>query len=629
MPIYKGTQFIERVYKGTEKLRRVHKGNELTYGLYDITYHNKNDLYQPSNGEITEYAWGLTRNIAPENGNTDFDDYFEDYRTHWFGWYDDNTLEIERPKKDNQYIIIPQDKEDLNLFAKWKQKKFSYEGSYTISGTIDNSYTSEGDVIFNSLYDLYTSGIPISYIKNEDGTFKKGWAGGRSNVTNYNNIGSFRQCVWWVAGRSWDIAGQPADGLPRGSLRPNSVWGFRNGNQMFGDTSWPKEGGVGHEGEDLSSKIRPGDILCYGWDGISTSLSDGPGHVQIVEKITDTKIYYSEAGLSITTNSNPARISSRNRSDFVVNKYLYTITYNGNRRRVYFQGIIHNPYVLNSEVTVDNSTESSTTTPFEGDCEDQNAPSIPDMYISGEGIKPEDQEVPGQVPPLAEKGTFWSDLPESWYAENGGWYWKNKGIGGECVWGANGRTAQMRNNVGAGAPWGNGTTDYSDGSVGGNANTWLHNHKGNWSSTLDWTKVQVGDCILYGCTKEVEADDGSGTIPVTSGNHVVVVEEVLGDGKFKVSTWNSSKASWGNHHFEGTYTETHKPGTGADYAWGSVAGYLINHIDKAGGSITHYDYSSTYEYITSERTYDYINDTWGEWEEIDRSDDDWDYDWEE
>ena len=56
MPIYKGNEFIERVYKGSECLRRVYKGNELTYGLYDITYNDRGNLYEPSNNEITEYA---------------------------------------------------------------------------------------------------------------------------------------------------------------------------------------------------------------------------------------------------------------------------------------------------------------------------------------------------------------------------------------------------------------------------------------------------------------------------------------------------------------------------------------------------------------------------------------------
>ena len=409
MPIYKGNEFIERVYKGSECLRRVYKGNELTYGLYDITYNDRGNLYEPSNNEITEYAWGIQRDIAPANGNTDFNDVFEDYRSHWFGWYDDANYLDKRPQIEDQFIVEPDDHKDLDLFAKWKQKKFSYSITYTVS----------------------------------------------------------------------------------------------------------------------------------------------------------------------TTNT---------------------------------------------------STQSETST-LSGDCDDQDNPVLPDAVLdiinADPVITPVEPE-PGLKAELPEVGTHWDELPSSWYGENGGWYW-DRVYPGECVWGANGRTGQLRNNAAAAAPYSNAYRGWY------NANDWIaygygDGHGGNWTSTVDWRKVQVGDCILYGSVRTIEADDGSGTIYACAGNHVVVVEEVLGEGSFLVSTWNSG----GDHNFHGTYVEDSKPGERSWYT-GVVSGYLINHIDPvvgaSGGSITITTTVDELDYITSERVYDYNINNWTDWEEVSTSDTDWNYEW--
>ena len=424
MPIYKGDEFIERVHKGTEQLRRVYKGNELVYGLYDINYHNKESDYEPSNGEITEYAWGLQRNVAPNIENSDFDDYFDEYQSHWYGWYNDTEYSEKRPQDGDQYIIKPDEHLDLDLYAKWKQKKFSYNITYTI--------------------------------------------------TNYGS---------------------------------NSSGG----------------------------------------------------------------------GSSIDT-------------------------------------------------TTQDFSESDTTNIHE-DCDDQENPVLPDEIldiINADTTVTPTEPQSGILAELPVVGTFWSELPSSWYGENGGWYW-DRVYPGECVWGANGRTGQLRNNAAAAAPYSNAYRGWY------NANDWIaygygDGHGGNWTSTVDWRKVQVGDCILYGSVRTIEVDDGSGIIYACAGNHVVVVEEVLGNGSFRVSTWNSG----GDHRFHGLYVEDSKPGERSSYT-GVVSGYLINHIDPvigaSGGSITTVTTVDELEYITSERTFDYNINDWGDWEEVSVSDEDWDLEW--
>ena len=106
--------------------------------------------------------------------------------------------------------------------------------------------------------------------------------------------------------------------------------------------------------------------------------------------------------------------------------------------------------------------------------------------------------------------------------------------------------------------------------------------------------MRQGDVIVY------EAKNSSDGYP----GHVVVVEEVLGNGSFKVSTWNSG----GDHRFHGTRTETHTPATGGGYWSGyNIVRYLIytGSSDVVDTIETITQQVEDIEYITSERYYDY------------------------
>lgn len=591
MPVYKGTEFIERIHKGTEQLRRVYKGNELVYGLYDINYHNRENDYTPSNGEITEYAWGLTRDIAPEPGNTDFDDYFEEYRSHWYGWYDDINYQEERPQYGNQYIIIPQDCKDLNLYAKWKQKKFSYEGSYTITGGYS---TSSGGQVLADEAKKY-----IGKTGSQESPIGGTWSGGTEWCARFVSI--CLQLIGHDVGMKW-TAPEFFNGISTGSLK---------GTNYISKSVSDYNGGAYSNWVIKESDLQPGDILCDyninnqgGW--ITRGSTVHSTHVVIVVSV--------ENGRAKVVGGNEG-----NGGDHLTRK-------------------VNGPHDINFRYWCcarldfgDTATSSSISNMVEvnEDCEDQNSPNIPDMYINGDGLIPEDSGPVGDKPPLPSRGTYWTDLPESWYSRSGGWYNRGSGYGGECTWGAQGRSAQLRNNYHAGAPYG--STDSGPRGFN-NAYRWLWDHGGNWSSTIDWRKVQVGDIIVYGCNRTCEADDGSGTIRMEYSDqncHVAVVEEVLGDGRFKASSWNWTVGTPLYHCYTGVYEETCLPGSGrADYSRvATVSGYLINHIDKAIGSSNTYSFDSSFEKVTSERVFDYNTETWGEWHEVDRSPDDWNYEW--
>ena len=603
MPVYKGTEFIERIHKGTEQLRRVYKGNELVYGLYDINYHNRENDYTPSNGEITEYAWGLTRDIAPESGNTDFDDYFDEYRSHWYGWYDDADYQEERPQDGDQYIIIPQDCEDLNLYAKWKQKKFSYEGSYTISGGSSTSIGGQA-LADEAISHIGETGSDRSPYNGEN------WTTGADWCARFVSI-----CLKQV-GHDIGIKNYAPDffnSIQTGELTGKTfISPAVNAHNNYQFNDWVIE----------EKDLQPGDILCSyipNWDNgwlNWNSKTIHSRHVVIVVSVENGKAQV---------------VGGNERSSSVYNSRV-----NGPHNIAFetwptYWGVARFDFDNNSTIITDNFT----TVDVEEDCEDQDNPEIPEMYITGEGLLPEDD--PGSstaTAPLPEPTTWSFDLPDSWYYENGGWFLKGANWPGECVWGANGRTAQMRNNPYTCAPWGNGSSRgrYYD------ANQWPWDHGGHWSTTIDWKKVQVGDCIIYGNTSGCNADDGSGYIPWTTGNHVVVVEKVLGDGKFEVSQWNDGNyrwingRRWGRFAYRNPFIEEYGPGDSKSsygYQGARVSCYLINHEDPVIGvsPASYYSFSSSFEMVTSERVFDYTTETWGKWEEVDRSPDDWNYEW--
>ena len=148
-------------------------------------------------------------------------------------------------------------------------------------------------------------------------------------------------------------------------------------------------------------------MIAWTWNNTESQSAaiTGPGHIAVIEKIIDDTVYYSQSGLSVSTPAYPAAIGHISKNDLVVGKYLRTTSYkrpDGSTAiyKVHFQGIIYNPYLVaetteihgsSSSTTIDTeTTESSDTTYFSDDCEDQDNPYVPDEYVTGEGIKPED-----------------------------------------------------------------------------------------------------------------------------------------------------------------------------------------------------------------------------------------------
>ena len=119
----------------------------------------------------------------------------------------------------------------------------------------------------------------------------------------------------------------------------------------------------------------------------------------------------------------------------------------------------------------------------------------------------------------APRGMWW----EEWYNMCSPYYTSGApGLGGQCTWYAHGRTAQMRGNVHAGAPFGNGVDSSGDG-WNGNAENWKFSgyHGGNWVLS---TSPSVGDVAVW-----------------SAWNHVGVVEAVGEDeaGPYVcISEWN-------------------------------------------------------------------------------------------
>jgi len=171
----------------------------------------------------------------------------------------------------------------------------------------------------------------------------------------------------------------------------------------------------------------------------------------------------------------------------------------------------------------------------------------------------------GSYPTAPERGTAATSLDSSYY------YMGSDNIG-ECTWYAHGRAAEMRGNLGAAAPYGNGSAE------GGynNAYNWYTNYGGHWSPTDNWDDVQVGDIVVFGAV---------------SPGHVAVVESKSGNSAV-LSAFNNPGAGY-KHLSLGLLPWTaYGNFVGPSYTWGDTdgkwRGFLINHIDPilsdGGGS---------------------------------------------
>ena len=264
MPIYKGEDtFIERIYKGEIEMKRVYKGKDLVWGLYEVIFHDRNeqitDDYQPK-----RYVWGVDYEIMPE-----FIDEFDTYKTHFDGWYEDKNFLVAIP------AITKDFHKDLNLYAKWRQRRYFYGGTIRWWMWDDNASGGGGSSNFSPI--PYTGGTTRT-----DGAYPY-----NSDVVNeLNNIYSAysspaygypaTECTWWCACRT-DDAGLNAGKLS-GLGNARSWW-----DRYSGDTS-----------EDPSD-VSPGDIIVFRYRDSSTGQ---PGHVAFVESRSGDSMRVSECANS-------------------------------------------------------------------------------------------------------------------------------------------------------------------------------------------------------------------------------------------------------------------------------------------------------------------------------------------
>lgn len=239
MPIYKGENtFIERIYKGEIEMKRVYKGKDLVWGLYEVIFHDR-DKQITSDYQPKRYVWGVDYEVMPE-----FDDEFDEYKTHFDGWYEDKTFLVAIP------AITKDFHKDLNLYAKWRQRKYSYGGTVRYwtwdssggggGGSVDPAISTSdaNELRYKGPYSSYFWDNPYAY------------------PGNY-----MANCTTYCYGRALK-AGLPAP------TRVNA-----------GASSWGQPSNIGdgwkfHDYTDTSSiaaVVSPGDIIV------------GPGHVSFVE----------------------------------------------------------------------------------------------------------------------------------------------------------------------------------------------------------------------------------------------------------------------------------------------------------------------------------------------------------
>lgn len=234
--------FTQRIYHGDVEIRRVYLGDNLMWGLYDITYHLAG-VTQPSN-VVNEYVWGIADIDLPKPTWQG-----ESFFTKFNGWYEGNTYVTTVP------AITKDLHEDLELYAKWTQRKYTYSGTYTYSEQV---WVGGG----GSVEDIRTS-YPSTSNDNYD------WSAG-------SLIG---ECTWYCVGRVHEISNKWLFGS-------KSTWG--NACNWYNNYS-------GSKSDDDPSA---GDVIVWGWSEPDYKV---PGHVAVIERINgDGTAFISECNWSTT-----------------------------------------------------------------------------------------------------------------------------------------------------------------------------------------------------------------------------------------------------------------------------------------------------------------------------------------
>ncbi len=163
MPIKTSIKPVLRIKFKNIDIKQVRKANELSWGLYEITYHNPVSSSDTGNN-ITQYVWGTPNPLDADKVYTLLkptvsNDYTATqaatifgsnaaYKSHcghkindkeywWLIDNEDEELPHEYIKYDDEGIFsyIPaidfDFKKDLEFFVGWRQKKYTWEGSYS------------------------------------------------------------------------------------------------------------------------------------------------------------------------------------------------------------------------------------------------------------------------------------------------------------------------------------------------------------------------------------------------------------------------------------------------------------------------------------------------------------------
>ena len=206
MPLVQGQNtFTQRIYQGDVLIRRVYLGDNLMWGLYDITYHLAGGTQ--GNNAPSEYVWGIADIELPKPTWSN-----QQYYTKFNGWYEGNTYVTAVPAIEKNLH------KDLELYAKWTQRKYTYSGTYSWT---EQEWVPGGG---SASFDPYTDTDPYSSGNNR-------WEG---------------QCTRWCYNRSAQAFGTPC------------LTGYPNANE------WLSGGTLGSGWSRLPGESpQPGDVVVF------------------------------------------------------------------------------------------------------------------------------------------------------------------------------------------------------------------------------------------------------------------------------------------------------------------------------------------------------------------------------
>ena len=276
MPILHNNSPLFRIKFKDANIREVRRGNELEWGLYEINYVNGGpntvDLgFNDASLNIPNYVWGY-----PDQKKEEFVFVIPDdatalesgsYRSHSSGWYDTNDFSSLYEK------LEPNTHKDLNLFCKWTQRRYCFNGTYNWDIWVEDG--GSGSV---STRDSWPAPDEEPYP----------WSGSASLA--------MPNCTWYAYYRAIQ------DGASAPTTRADGSSGWLNAGR-----AWLDHPGNDWEALWYDDNWGPGDILVYG-DINDTSYSSGY-HVAFIEgdgECSESVYTYGGPSFSLSRNNHTA-----------------------------------------------------------------------------------------------------------------------------------------------------------------------------------------------------------------------------------------------------------------------------------------------------------------------------------